>query len=145
MKSKDIAFCPSDSVDKTNPNAHTSYYLKLANDKAWYGVGCPKPRRHLADFGYESDQIAFYEHSGWHFGDSSGRLGNRTKINVSYMDTHVEIIEVCNATSGDPINCAVNSDGEPMYYNTSVDNKGNTKTPDGPAKLTDPTCCYDSF
>lgn len=145
MCCQDTAFCPSDSVDKTNPDARTSYWFKLANDKAWYGIGCPEPRRKTGDFYYESDQIAFYEHSGWHFGDSSGCLGNETKINVSYMDTHVEVIEICNATSGDPINCAANSDGEPMYYNTSANEKGNTKKHDGPAKLTDPTCCYDTL
>jgi competence protein ComGC len=140
-----VLFCPSDPVEQADPNAQTSYWYKLANDKAWYGIGCPKPRRHLDDYGYESDQIAFYEHLGWHFGDTTG-LHNNVQINASYMDTHVETIVLTNATSGDPLNCAANSNGEPMYYNTITNETTRSpKTHPGPAQLTDPTQCYDNL
>jgi len=146
MKSPDIVFCPKDPVDTTSANPRTSYWYKLANDKAWYGIGCEAPRRSMRDYGYESDQIAFYEHCGWHFGDNSGRLTNGLQINVSYIDTHVETIVIKSATSGDPINCSANSNGEPMYYNTAVDAKTyQPKQDKGPAHHTDPTTCYDSF
>ena len=139
MKAKDVMFCPSDPVDKTHSSALTSYWYKLAIDKAWYGVGCAKPRQSMNDYAFESDQVAFYEHLGWHFDDMKG-LRNGSQINASFMDTHVETIVVPNATSGDPINCAANSDGEPMYYNY----RDGAKTADpGPAKHTDPTLYSD--
>lgn len=145
MRNRDIMFCPSDTVDKADPSAQTSYWYKLANDKAWYGIGCGAPRRNVRDYGYESDQIAFCERLGWHFNDTKG-LRNGVQVNASYLDTHVETITIKNATSGDPINCAVSSDGEPMYYNTRFDEKtGNTTEQTGPATLTDPTCCYDAL
>lgn len=141
MLSQDVAFCPTDRVMQPfKPGDHPSYYYKLANDKAWY-VGCKR----MADYGYESDQIAFYERLGFHCGDKSG-LKNGVKINVSYIDTHVETITIKNATSGDPTNCAASSDGEPMYYNTKVNGKTQVGKPQkGPAKLTDPTCSYDTL
>lgn len=138
--SPDPPFCPSESLSDRH-NVPVSYYYKLANDKAWYGAG----RRSMGDYAFEADQIAFYERLGRHYGDVTG-LKNRVKINVSYMDTHVETIVIKNATSGDPINCAANSDGEPMYYNTGVDqNTSIEKKYTGPARLTDPTCSYDTF
>jgi hypothetical protein len=146
MRNKDIMWCTSDGTDKTDPDAQTSYWYKLANDKAWYGIGCDAPRQKMGDYGYESDQLAFYEHAGWHFGDTSGRLKNGLQINASFLDTHVETILLTNATSGDPINCAANSNGEPMYYNCSVEPKhGYVKTQTGPANLTDPAQCYDKL
>lgn len=124
---------------------HVSYYYKLANDKAWYGIGCDAPRRLMSDYAYESDQIAFYERLGWHCRDTSG-LKNRVKINVSYIDTHVATITLKNSTSGDPVNCAANSNGEPMYYNTLLNEYGETSKRDrGPATHTDPTRSCDSF
>lgn len=145
MRNKDIVFCPSDTVDKTDPAARTSYWYKLANDKAWYGIGCDAPRRSIRDYGYESDQIAFYERMGWHFNDTTG-IHNGVQFNASFMDTHVETITIKNATSGDPKNCAANSNGEPMYYNCGVEPKhGYPKTQTGPATLTDPTRCYDNL
>lgn len=139
-----VAFCPLDPVSRKNSHARISYWYKLANDKAWYGIGCDEPRRSIKDYRYPVNQIAFYEHAGWHFGDTSGRLKNGQQINAVFMDTHVETIVFKNATSGDPINCAASSDGEPMYFNTQVKQKA-VKLQKGPATLTDPTCCYDSL
>ncbi len=93
MRSKDIVFCPADPVDRSSPNAQASYWYKLANDKAWYGVGCPQPRRKMGDYGYESDQIAFYEHQPFHYGGAGG-LRDGARINAAFVDTHVELIAV---------------------------------------------------
>lgn len=145
MKRPEMMFCPSDTVDRTDPYSHTSYWYKLANDKAWYGVGCKVPRRTMNDYAFEADQIAFFERLGWHFGDETG-LRNGLRINAVCVDTHVETLVIQNATSGDPINCAANSDGEPMYYNTGVNPKtGVAKRQTGPATLTDPAWSYDTF
>jgi len=144
MRDKDIMFCPSDPVSRTNPNAQASYWYKTANDKAWYGIGCPEPRRKMGDYGYESDQVAFYEHQPWHCGEIGG-LKNGAVINAAYVDTHVEANEMKNATSANPVNCAANSYGEPMYYNTRVDAKGKAKLDTGPARQIDPAVCYDEF
>ena len=144
MKYKDIQWCPSDDANHADPYARTSYWYKLANDKAWYGIGCSKPRRSMRDYAYESDQIAFYERNGWHCGDTKG-LHNGIQINASFLDTHVETVCIKqNATSGDPIDCAANTDGEPMYYNAQMDTKkGELKQQKGPATLTDPSFCSD--
>lgn len=154
MRNKDIMFCPSDSVDKDGPNPTVSYWYKLANDKAWYGEGCLSPRRRVSDFIVRHDdrfpeinQIAFYEHSSWHYSsDPKAGLKNGFCVNVVHMDTYVEWVELANATSGDPENCAANSDGEPMYYNCRVDPKtGKERVDKGPAKQIDPTYCYDKL
>lgn len=144
MRNKDIMFCPSDPVGRKNPNAQASYWYKTANDKAWYGVGCPRPRMKMGDYAYESDQIVFYEHQPWHFAGSGG-LKNGARINASFMDTHVEMMTVRNATSGDPVNCAANSSGQPMYYNTRVDLRNAERVDTGPAEQIDPTLCYDKL
>jgi prepilin-type processing-associated H-X9-DG protein len=120
MKIKDIIFCPSDPTDQKNPKSTASYWWKVAIDKAWYGVDCPKECRKESDFGYNADQIAFYERNGWHVDQASG-LRNGTRINVAYLDTHVRMVILRNATSGDPINCAANTNGEPMYFNFDND------------------------
>ena len=145
MRCHDTMFCPSDQAHKTDPNTAVSYWYKLANDKAWYGIGCGEPRRKMSDFGYESDQIAFYEHQPFHFGGSGG-LRNGAQINVSFLDSHVKTITLRNATSGNPINCAANSNGEPMYYNTRVDPKtGKDAIDKGAAIQIDPAYCYDKL
>lgn len=135
MKNKDIMWCYSDAADRNNPDSQVSYWYKLAMDKAWYGEQCSKPHKRAADFAFPTDQIVFYEHQGWHFGTSDG-LKNSRQINAAFMDSHVEPILIKNATSGDPLNCGANSDGEPMYYN--YDNVKNTQDA-GPAKHVDPS------
>jgi prepilin-type processing-associated H-X9-DG protein len=121
MKNVDIAYCPDDSADHRDPNSRPSYWWKVAIDKAWYGVDCSKPCRNQRDFPHQADQIVFYEHNSWHFGPANGLINN-ARINVAYLDSHVRNVVLSNATHGDPINCAANSSGEPMYFN--FDNKG---------------------
>ncbi len=145
MRNKEIMFCIGDPVDRDAAHPTVSYWYKLANDKAWFGVGCDGPRRQTSDYGYESDQIAFYEHSPSHYNANDG-LTNGASTHAAFIDTHVEKITIANATSGNPINCAANRDGEPMYYNCHVDPKtGKATASKGPATLTDPSCCYDKL
>jgi len=144
IKAKDIFFCVSDPVGRNDPNAPCSYYWKLAIDKSWYGEGCKKPHRLIEkDFPYSANTVVLYERQGFHHGNEA--LRNGVRINVVYMDCHVKSIELKNATSGDPANCAANSDGEPMYFNYNyATNKGlpDDKTP---AKWVDPEMYGDKF
>ena len=140
MKSKDTMFCPSDPVDRKNPASQGSYWWKCAIDKAWYGVGCAKPCMKEVDFAYNADQVAFYEHNGWHFGQTNG-LRNGTQINVAYLDTHVRTVRLRNATSGKPVNCAANTNGEPMYFN--FDNNRPAAKDVNPPRERNATCYID--
>lgn len=138
MKAKDIVFCPSDPDARGGPDARASYWWKCAVDKAWYDPSI-KARKE-GDYAFNGEQVIFYEHMGWHSGDKDG-LKNGVHINVAYMDSHIGSVTLQNATSGDPVNCAANSDGEPMYFN--FDNKteaGSDNPPpaDVPAKYINP-------
>ena len=143
LKNKDIVFCPSDPSNHAAPGAKASYWWKTAMDKAWYGEGC-KPCRKELDFGYTSDMVLLYEHEGWHSGGTGG-LKNGTLINVAFMDCHVKMITLRNATSGDPKNCAANSDGEPMYYNCNFTNDTGPASSSIPATYVDAHNCGDRF
>ncbi|MCE5198411.1 MAG: prepilin-type N-terminal cleavage/methylation domain-containing protein [Armatimonadota bacterium] len=130
MKSKDIMFCPSDGVEH-NPPANSeynlttypcSYWWKYATELAWFR-GCKKE----GNFAYNSDCIIFYEHAGFHAGDTTG-LKNGVQINVAYLDTHVKNVTLKNsqATSSTATNPVAS--GEPMYYNYDFEN--NAYVPD---------------
>lgn len=123
MKSQDIIFCPSDSATPPyNDTTFTSYWYKFANDQVW-SVQAQKKRK-MGDYGYESDQVAFYEYKGWHFGDQTG-IKKGIQFNMSYIDTHVETVVLPDNVSapGTPVN-ATNYTSvpncTPFYYNTSV-------------------------
>lgn len=117
MKNKDIMFCPSDGSDHNSANSQVSYWFKWAIDKAWRdpSMKCQKE----GDFAYNADQIVFYEHRGWHFGDTQG-LKNGIQINVAYLDTHVRTVALQGATNDyfDSANPrAFPGKVEPMYFN----------------------------
>lgn len=146
VKQKDMPACPSDSVDVKDSNASTSYWWKTAVDKAWYGEGCRRPFRKLSDYedGFKMRTILLYEHRAFH--DRSEGLVSGAQINIVYMDSHSCCITIKNATSGDSVNCAANSDGEPMYFNAQRDGKTYHGLPDGvPATFTDPSRHVDLF
>lgn len=144
VKAKDIFFCASDPANRKDPNAPCSYYWKLAIDKAWYGEGCKKPHRLMEeDFPYSADQIVLYERQGFHTGDTA--LKNGVQINVAFLDSHVKTITLKNTTSGDPTNCAANSDGEPMYFNYNCEANKGLPDDSAPAKWTDPAVYCDKF
>lgn len=143
MSNTDFMWCPAEQHKNRDHNTRVSYWYKLAIDKAWYGDGCSRPCRNQKDFTYQSDQIVFYEHRGWHFSGGKG-LENGVQINVVYLDSHVKTVQIQNATSGSSINCAANSNGSPMYFN--CDTKTNTILPaNAPAKYVDPGRYVDKF
>lgn len=130
MRNRDIVFCPSDAVDHSPAgNPVVSYWYKYANDVAWTSCGKQK----MGDYAYESDQIAFFECKGWHFGDTAG-LKQGLQINAAFMDTHVETIVLpSNGTAPStsaPVSDPAGMPGpfEPFYYNTRVDDAGNSVT-----------------
>jgi len=92
MRNKEIMWCPSDPADHRGRDPVVSYWFKPAMDRAWYG--CPDPKRTMADYGYESDQVVFFEYSGWHYQDRRGLRapgdGGNVEVNASFIDTHVK-------------------------------------------------------
>ncbi len=95
------------------------------------------------DFGFNSDQIVFYERAGFHSGAGAG-LRNDVQINVAYLDSHVRSVTIANnindasATSYpyEPTN-----DGEPNYFN--FDNSTEKKVDTNPPKKTTAVVTYD--
>lgn len=125
IKSKDIMFCPSDSADRSpSPSqaydinyTRVSYWWKMAIDVAWRhgALKCQKE----SDFGYNADQIVFYERAGFHSGAASG-IKNGVQINVAYLDSHVKSVSVVNSTQPQNSTTYVNdptANGEPNYFN----------------------------
>ncbi len=140
LPNKSCVFCPSDA----NVRTRVSYWYKYANDLAWRDSTLR--RRKASDYGYEHDQIAFYEHAGWHVGDAAG-IKNGVKINVSYMDTHTATITVAHGPAGytpaaDERTGASARLGEPMYFDVRVNDPGPNTIHD-PADFIDPSTCYD--
>lgn len=124
MKSKDIMFCPSDSAEHNPPNASAydpdvaavSYWWKYAIDRAWRN-GAMKCQKE-SDFGYNADQIVFYECAGFHTGSSQG-VRNGVQINVAYLDSHVRSVSITNCsvdTDATPVKTTI-AQGEPWYFN----------------------------
>lgn len=152
MRNKDIMWCPSDKTDHDPAsNPEVSYWYKYALDRAWRDLD----KRKIADLGYESDQLVFFEHKGWHFGDETG-LKQGLTINASYADTHVETITLPSQAppESSPIVSGADSTQpyEPFYFNVITDQAGNpTDAPSGPldpdatGKWYDPSVCYDRF
>ena len=150
MRNKDIMWCPSDSQNHFVANAQTSYFYKYANDFAWNYPSNPKKK--MSDYGYESDQIAFYEWKGWHYEDQGG-LKAGSECNASFIDTHVEKIEIPSSGRTTAMTGAgdATSLNEPFFYNCYVMPGGAeviapdsiTTTPWGQGW--DPSCNYDKL
>jgi prepilin-type N-terminal cleavage/methylation domain-containing protein len=148
MRNKDIMFCPSDSVDHVAPTSGApsgspllSYWMKFAIDSAWGTL----QKKKMGDFGYESDQIAFYEYKGWHFGDQNG-IKNDTQFNMSFMDTHVETVVIKDGPAAPVL---LPSGGvalcEPFAYNRAVDSAGAVTNLAAGNCAVDPSCSYDAL
>jgi prepilin-type processing-associated H-X9-DG protein len=153
MRNKDAMWCPSDSTSHDAfANPTVSYWYKYALDRAWRELG----KRTMADLGYEADQIVFFEHRGWHYGDQSG-LKQGVNINAAFADGHVERITLpCQAPpESSPVDSPSGADQpyEPFYFNTCVDPATGAETvapgapldPDSKGKWYDPTRCYDKM
>ncbi len=158
MRNKGIMWCPSDPVDREGRHPTVSYWFKPAMDRAWYG--CPKPKRKMADCGYESEQIAFFEHRGWHYQDQGGLRaphgGIPVEINASFVDTHVEKITIPGSGPPNYVTSPAGITGpySPFYYNCYVDPKTKAEKvfEKGPlpistttGKCIDPGCNYDKL
>jgi prepilin-type processing-associated H-X9-DG protein len=121
MRNKDIIWCPSDPVDHTSATQSTfvSYYYKAAADCAWYG-GFKK----MGDFGYSSDQVIFWEHNGWHWGDSGKGAMDGVSINVAYLDGHVAAKRIQNSgytlQENPPGPLPGSGVGEPAWFNKNA-------------------------
>lgn len=151
MRSKDIMWCPSDSQSPdpaTNPTV--SYWYKWANDSAWAG---PTGRHRMGDYGYESDQVAFFEYRGSHFGDLTG-IRNSIQYNMAFMDSHVETVVLKNGpTTAVGVVAGVGTcpspppSVEPFAWNTAVNpTTGATNLPTAPVySIVDPSVSYDTF
>ena len=171
-KNKEIMWCPSDSTEHNVTLAGyqgpiISYWYKYAMDYVWGSTIFN--RRKMSDYGYESDQIAFYEYKGWHFQDQTGLKGpsgsNVVDVNASFMDSHVE--KVTLPTSAPPPTAPVTtptspSPGaagpyEPFLYNCFVASNGAETVSAGSITIDsglssatfgrgcDPSCNYDKL
>ena len=125
MRNKDIMFCPSDSANHDGiGNPIVSYWYKYALDRAWWEPLVKKQK--MGDCAFESDQIAFYESTGWHFNDQT-YLHAGLQINASFLDTHVETILLPSQAlaAGDPNKKVTPADAstayEPFYFNLRND------------------------
>lgn len=138
MKSRDLTFCPSDSEDHYSSTSNVSYHWKYAIDRAWWGPVGPDNGRCMkeSDFGYNADQIVFFERAGFHDNKSNGLCDN-TKINVVYLDTHVRSVTLVNSSpEGSPIDTKTTTfaNGEPWYFNYNQElPKSATNPPSGTA------------
>lgn len=119
MKSKDIIWCPSDPNKNETVGGTVSYFWKASVDYAWFGGPKANPVcRKEGDYDFPSDQIIFYEHNGWHWGDTSKGLANTVTINCTFMDGHVQakrIRDSVNLANVAPSPFSIG--GEPQWYN----------------------------
>ncbi len=145
MRSKNVIWCPSDSTDHAAVSPTISYWYKYANAYA-YTMG----KRKMSDYGYESDQVAFYEYNGWHFSDSTGMHVN-SEINAAFLDSHVEkvTLPVCAAPTANPTNDKSESMAaySPMFYNVYLEtiSGGNSISTTAAGQGWDPSTNYDKF
>ena len=148
MKNKDIFFCPEDPSNHRARDAKVSYWWKTAVDKAWYGEDCPKHYRKITDYPHAAHQIILYEHNTWHFDQADMGMVHGAQINCAFLDGRVKCHQIVNATSGDPLDCAANEDGEPMYFNFDEDRDESDDSPPDPftpATYVDPGRYSDRF
>ncbi len=157
MKNKDVMFCPSDSSSHDPAsNPVVSYWYKYALDRAWWEPNVRKQK--MGDCAFESDQIAFFEYKGWHFGDQTG-IKTSVQLNASFLDTHVETVVLRNNAPavGSPVKdpSGATQTYEPFYFNLASDSStpgynngqpcsGNI-SPDGSGRWYDPTLYSDQL
>jgi prepilin-type processing-associated H-X9-DG protein len=136
MKNKDIVWCPNDPNDPNadpgfwrntfgskpaiTPNTKVSYWYKAAIDRGWFGGtdanGHRWACRKESDFDLPADQIVFYEHASWHWGQAEAGLSNGVSLNCAFMDGHVQAKRLSDAGNAvgksDPL-----APGEPGWFN----------------------------
>jgi len=154
MKSKDIMFCPSDSVNagtfagttssatqaSGSGTSTLSYWWKYSADLAW-NTDSIKARKE-GDFVYNSDSVIFYEHAGFHFGDLTG-IRATTQINCAFMDSHVKTVSITSAPTSsyiDTPSAAISTPASPAFPNYDADGTmGGTIASGSPKRITPAT------
>jgi prepilin-type processing-associated H-X9-DG protein len=141
MKNRDNIWCPQDTSRRDDPNATVSYWYKAAVDRAWFGgkdAGGKWSCKRLQDFKFPAEQIAFYEHTGWHWGDEKMGLSEGAAINVVFLDGHVKAVKLRSAGNAvgesDPV-----APGEPGWFAYDCQKK----QPLGVGTYFDPRTCGD--
>jgi prepilin-type processing-associated H-X9-DG protein len=174
IKNKDIIWCPSDPNRDTDMASHNdpaymsgmvSYIYKPAVDRAWFNTPLPKDPdkpngplkamnfRKDEDFAFVADQMVFFEHTGWHWGDQNKGWSSSDKgavtLNAAFLDGHVRAVRLKHAIGcSTPRNCSelagtMSFAGEPIWYNTQYHSDNSTTT--GVYKWFDPRVCYDDL
>lgn len=113
IKSRDVFFCPSDSVDTAAANVQTSYWLRRGVD-----LGSANGFANESAFEYQASQMVFVEYRGFHSGESSKGFTVGVKFNAGFLDGHVQYQTSKpggGQTSGDPK--LFTTPGWPMHYN----------------------------
>ena len=140
MKNKDIIWCPSDpTAGSNNAGDSVSYYWKAAVDCAWFGGPGSSPPgpicRKEGDFDFPADQVIFWEHNGWHWGDTAKGASEGVTMNMAFIDGHVAAkrIKMSGQGGNPPPNppSPVSSAGEPAWFNYAFGANSNT-TPNTP-------------
>ena len=114
MKNKDATWCPSDPEDHDREDAKVSYFYKAAVDRAWYGDGNVKCQKE-GDFDFPADQVVFYEHNSWHWGETYKGLSDGVALNMAHLDGHVSVRWIANSGGSEVTPAPMK--GEPAWFN----------------------------
>ncbi len=113
VKTREMWGCPSDSVDVTNPSytGEMSYYYRRCIDQ-----GANNGYASESVFEYPASQGVFVERLGFHGGESGKGWTTGVKLNVAFLDGHVQY---CAANGGASTATTPNhtATGWPMFYN----------------------------
>lgn len=152
MASKDILWCPSDPNNPYYKDDHgfwyklthkpaprvkkpeISYWYKAASDYAWFN-GCSKER----EYEQPADQVIFYEHNSWHWGDEENGFKNGVILNMAYIDGHVSARRISGSAFTTSDIDPAPAKGEPAWYNTCINKKS------AAGLLWNPRYCYDDL
>ncbi len=136
QKSKDVWFCPSDSLDfaPANYTGEISYYYRPAVDGS-----CVNGFSNESSFDSQASQMAFVERRGFHSGESGKGFKVGVKLNAGFLDGHVQYqtSKAGGGSTADPSPTAFTTPGWPMYFNYNVNT--NTMIANGTTNTLDPT------
>jgi prepilin-type N-terminal cleavage/methylation domain-containing protein len=120
MKNRDIIWCPSDPSRTEDADKPVSYYYKAAIDYAWFGNAGVMARKE-GDFDFPADQIIFWEHNSWHWGETGKGARDGVSINVTFLDGHTQTKRIkysgyaANELPPGPLPASMK--GEPAWFN----------------------------
>lgn len=121
MRDRGSIWCPSDPARNGQV---LSYYYKAAIDRAWYGNGTVSAKI-LDDFEYPSDQMIFWEHNDWHWGQQADGMADNATFNAAYLDGHTASKRVQNSgytrSENPPSPLPRSGKGEPAWFNCNME------------------------